>query len=162
MDDDVLVALDPNCRPTTIHDPAAFRGRLARLLARTDVVKVSEEDLAWLDPGTEPVAAARALIGHADAVALVTLGGDGALVVTAEERIEVPAPRVDVVDTIGAGDAFMGGFLAEWSRQGLARADLADLDAVATAARFAARVAAITCTRAGADPPRRDALDPVA
>jgi fructokinase len=152
--DETLVALDPNCRPTMLPDPAAFRGRLARLLTRTDVVKASEEDLAWIDPGTDPVTAARRLLSHDDAVALVTLGGDGALAVTAKEAVEVRAPKVEVVDTIGAGDAFMGAFLAHWRGRGLGRSDLHLLDELEQAATFACRVAAITCSRAGADPPR--------
>jgi fructokinase len=151
---ETLVALDPNCRPTVIDDPAAFRGRLQRLLARTDVVKASEEDLAWLDPGTAPADAARALLAREGAVALVTLGGEGALVVTADGAVEVSAPPVQVVDTIGAGDAFMGAYLATWRRRNLRRADLRRMDEVAEAATFACRVAAITCSRAGADPPR--------
>jgi len=154
MGDDTLVALDPNCRPTMIDDPAAFRGRLARLLARTDVVKASEEDLAWIDPGTDPITAARSLLARDDAIALVTLGGDGALAITAEETLEVGAPKVDVVDTIGAGDAFMGAFLARWRARGLGRSDLQRLAEVERAVTFACRVAAITCSRAGADPPR--------
>jgi fructokinase len=154
MDQDTLVALDPNCRPTTIEDPAAYRGRLARLLERTDVMKASEEDLAWLDPGAKPVAAARGLLVGDHAVALVTIGGEGALVVTAGDVLEIEAPRVEVVDTIGAGDAFMGSFLARWHERGLGRDDLGRLGHVAEAAAFACRVAAITCSRAGADPPR--------
>jgi fructokinase len=154
--EDALVALDPNCRPTTIEDPTAYRGRLGRLARRTDVLKVSDDDLAWLDPGREPVDAARALLPGEGAVALVTLGGRGALAVTTGDVAEVAAPAVEVVDTIGAGDAFMGGFLAEWLRRGLGRKDLGRLDQVAEAAAFACRVAAITCSRAGADPPRRD------
>jgi fructokinase len=153
-----VVALDPNCRPSAIADPAAYRGRLTRLLRRTDVVKVSEEDLAWLDPGAEPMEAARRLLAGEAAVALVTRGGEGALVVTAGAVREVAAPRVAVVDTIGAGDAFMGAFLARWRERGLPRSGLADLDALEEAAAFACRVAAITCSRAGADPPRRDEL----
>jgi fructokinase len=169
MGEETLVALDPNCRPTTIADPAAYRGRLGRLLGRTDVLKASDADLAWLDPGTEPVDAARALLtadgersGDAAAarggIALVTLGGDGALVVTPEEVVAVPAPVVDVVDTIGAGDAFMGGFLAYWHGHGLGRADLGRLDELERAAGFACRVAALTCARSGADPPRAEEL----
>jgi fructokinase len=152
--EDTLVALDPNCRPTMIDDAAAFRGRLARLLARTDVFKASEDDLAWIDPGSDPVTAARGLLARDGAVALVTLGGEGALAVTAAETIPVRAPRVDVVDTIGAGDAFMGAFLARWRARGLGRSDLWRLDELEQAAAFACRVAAITCSRAGADPPR--------
>jgi fructokinase len=156
--DRTLVALDPNCRPAAIADPAAYRGRLARLLERADVIKVSEEDLAWLAPGAEPTAAARDLLAGELAIALVTLGGDGALVVTAADVVDVRAPRVEVADTIGAGDAFMGSFLARWRARGLGRRDLARLDAVAEAAAFACRVAALTCARAGADPPRLDEL----
>lgn len=155
---DVLVACDPNCRPDAIPDAAAYRLRLRRVLARADVVKLSEEDLAWLDPGVAPVAAARALLGHDAAVALVTLGGDGAVVVTSSGEAPVAAPRVELVDTIGAGDAFMGAFLARWQERGHGRAALAGLGDVAEAATFACRVAAITCTRAGADPPRRAEL----
>jgi fructokinase len=153
MGDDVLVALDPNVRPTTLQDPAAFRGRLSRLLARTDVVKASEEDLAWIDPGADSIAAARGLLAHDGAIALVTLGADGALAVTTDETIAVAAPKVDVVDTIGAGDAFMGAFLARWRARGLGRFDLKRLDEVEQAAAFACRAAAITCSRAGAEPP---------
>jgi fructokinase len=154
MATDTLIALDPNCRPSMIDDPAGFRGRLERLLARTDVMKASVEDLAWIDPGNDPIPAARALLAQPHAVALVTLGGAGALAVTAQDAIEVPSPAVDVVDTIGAGDAFMGAFLAHWRAAGLGRTDLGRLDAVERAATFACRVAALTCARAGADPPR--------
>jgi fructokinase len=158
MPDSTLVALDPNCRPATIDDPAAYRGRLGRLLERADLVKASEEDLAWLSPGVEPVRAARELLAVASSIALVTLGPRGALVVTEETVLEVGAPAVEVVDTIGAGDAFMGSFLAHWHERGFGRSDLARLDDVAEAAAFACRVAAITCSRAGADPPRASEL----
>ena len=153
LDDETLVALDPNCRPATIVDPAAYRSRLARLLSRADVIKVSEEDLAWLAPGMEPVGAARGLLVGADAIALVTLGGAGACVVTRRDAIEVSAPAVRVVDTIGAGDAFMGAFLARWRASGLGRHGLAHLDEVRDAVSFACRVAALTCARRGANTP---------
>jgi fructokinase len=158
LDRDTLIALDPNSRPATIRDPAAYRGRLDRLLRRTDVVKASDDDLAWLCPGASPVDAARALLTHNAAVALVTLGGRGALAVTPEDLVEVDAPQVEVVDTIGAGDAFMGAFLAHWHSRALGRDDLTRPGEVADAARFACQVAAITCSRAGADPPRRSEL----
>jgi fructokinase len=148
-----LVALDPNCRPATITSSGSYRSRLGRLLARTDVLKVSADDLAWLDPGADLVAAARSLLGGDQAVALVTVGSAGVLVVTRDALAEVPAPVVEVVDTIGAGDAFMGSFLARWREQGHGREALRDLDAVGDAAAFACEVAALTCTRAGADPP---------
>src|SRR4051794_41118206 len=106
-----LVAVDPNVRPWVIGDPDGYRRRLRRVMTRSDVVKVSEEDLAWLDPQRTPAAAARALLDVGPRVVLLTRGGDGAVTVTAGGDVPVPAPPVKVVDTIGAGDAFGGGFL---------------------------------------------------
>jgi fructokinase len=83
----------------------------------------------------------------------VTDGADGAVVVTAAAAEHVTAPRVAVVDTIGAGDAFSGGFLAWWRMNGRTRDDLADADALRAATEFACLVAARTCERAGASPP---------
>ena len=85
---------------------------------------------------------------------LLTRGERGACVVTAEGDTEVAAPRVEVVDTIGAGDAFGGGFLAWWRRAGLGATDLTRGDQVIEATRFACLVAARTCGRPGASPPR--------
>jgi fructokinase len=154
-----LVMVDPNCRPAVIADPAGYRARLTRVLAFADVVKVSEEDLAWLAPGVPAADAARALLGQGPAVVLLTLGGDGALVLSGDGEERVAAPPVEVVDTIGAGDAFSGGWLAYWAEHGLGRAELADSGAVVAATRFACHVAALTCARAGASPPRRAELE---
>jgi fructokinase len=153
-----LVAVDPNVRPGVISDPAAYRARLARIVARSDVVKVSEDDLAWLAPEQGGLEAARAMLGAGPAAVLLTRGSAGAVALTAAGDVDVPAPRVEVVDTIGAGDAFGGGFLAWWRERGLGRDDLDDTALVAEAAGFAALVAARTCARAGASPPRRDEL----
>jgi fructokinase len=148
-----LVAVDPNVRPWVIGDADGYRRRLRRVLALSDIVKVSEEDLAWLDPQRTPAAAARALLELGPKVVLLTRGADGALAVTPDGDTPVPAPKVSVVDTIGAGDAFGGGFLAWWRSQGLQRDELADADLVVEATRFAALVAARTCERPGASPP---------
>jgi fructokinase len=153
-----LVAVDPNCRPTTINDPDAYRERLGRILANADLVKVSEEDLAWLDPGRDPVEAARALLGGGASAAVLTRGGEGAVAITADTDVAVAAPPVTVVDTIGAGDAFGGGFLAWWRRAGLGRAELRDISRVVEATQFACLVAARTVERAGASPPRLSEL----
>jgi fructokinase len=153
-----LVAVDPNCRPDVIRDPAAYRRRLGRILARSHLLKVSEEDVAWLYPGRDPVDATRALMADGPSVAVLTRGGDGAVVVSADRAEAVAAPAIEVVDTIGAGDAFAGGFLSWWHEQGLAREALADVDTVVAATRFACVVAARTCERAGASPPRRAEL----
>ena len=150
-----LVMIDPNCRPAVIADATGYRARLARVLARADVVKVSDDDLAWLAPGVPAPDAARALLGQGPAVVLLTCGADGALALTAAGEEAVAAPPVEVVDTIGAGDAFSGGWLAWWSERGLGRAELADAASVAEATRFACLVAARTCERAGASPPSR-------
>jgi fructokinase len=153
-----LVAIDPNVRPWVIGDADGYRRRLRRVLALSDVVKVSEEDLAWLDPERAPAPAARALLELGPKVVLLTRGADGALAVTPDGDTPVPAPKVAVVDTIGAGDAFGGGFLAWWRSQGLHRDELADTELVVEATRFAALVAARTCERPGASPPFLDEL----
>lgn len=149
-----LIAVDPNVRPAAIPDPDAYRTRLDRIFTRSDVVKISEDDLAWLAPDTPDAAAARALLDRGPAAVLLTRGARGAVVVAHDGDVHVPAPPVDIVDTIGAGDAFGGAFLAWWSSRALTRADLADTDQVVQGARFAALVAAITCGRPGASPPR--------
>ena len=152
---DVLVMVDPNCRPSATRDPAAYRARTSRVLARADVVKVSTDDLAFLVPATGAAEATREILGHGPRVVLVTDGGRSVRVATAAGSIDLPTPKVDVVDTVGAGDAFGGGFLAEWIARGHGRWTLADHEALEQAARFAIRVAALTVQRPGADPPTR-------
>jgi fructokinase len=154
-----LVAVDPNIRPWVIGDGESYRRRLRRVLGQSDVVKVSEEDLAWLEPQRTPTEAARSLLDLGPQVVLLTRGGAGATAVTADGEIPVAAPAVTVVDTIGAGDAFGGGFLAWWRSQGLGRAELADTDLVVEATRFATLVAARNCARPGASPPFLHELD---
>jgi fructokinase len=143
-----LVMVDPNCRPTFIPDRGTYRRSLAATLQYVHVVKASVE------ADRSVAEAARALLEDGPRVALVTLGGDGALVITADAELRVPAPAARVVDTIGAGDAFGGGFLAWWRVRGLDRDALADTDLVREATRFACVVAARTCERPGAQPPR--------
>ena len=151
---EALVMVDLNIRPLAMPDPDGYRARIDRLLPRMDVVKASDDDLAWLDPDRSDVEAARALLESGPEVVLLTRGGAGVTVVTADGETEVPALRVEVVDTIGAGDAFGGGFLAWWRRSGLGIGDLARGDEVLEATRFACVVAGRTVERAGASPPR--------
>jgi len=151
---DALVMVDLNIRPLAVPDPEAYRARIDRLLPRTDVVKASDDDLAWLGPDRDALDVARDLLSAGSAVVLLTRGGDGVTVVTADGATDVPAEKVDVVDTIGAGDAFGGGFLAWWRRAELGAGDLGDLDSVLEATRFACVVAGRTVERAGASPPR--------
>jgi fructokinase len=150
---DALVMLDPNCRPGAIADRAAYLGRIGRIAARADVVKASVEDLAYLYPGSSPAEAAELLLAAGPALVLVTDGPRPARAFLPEAVLAVDVPAVDVVDTIGAGDAFGGGFLAWWSSNGLTRSDLKRPPLVRTAVQVAAAAAAATCARPGADPP---------
>lgn len=149
----VLVMLDPNCRPSATRDAAAFRARIEWIARRADIVKVSEDDLRFLAPDDPPDATIHRLLALGVSVVLRTDGGRSVEVQTAEERISVPVPPVDVVDTVGAGDAFGGGFLAAWLAAGRGRADLRSIEPVVEAVTFAIRVAGATCARPGADPP---------
>lgn len=155
-----LVMVDLNCRPAAIADRDAYRSSLAFTLGRTDVVKASVEDLAWLYPRQAPLDAARDLLEHGLGVVLVTDAARGATALLDGRELRVPAPQVSVADTIGAGDAFGGGLLAWWSRRGLTRTDLADPAAIEEAVRFACLVAARTCERPGAFPPTLAELGP--
>lgn len=167
-----FVAVDPNVRPAAIPDEAAYRGRLDRVLAVADLVKVSDADLAWLEPDAAPVEAAAALQQRAPhALVVVTEGADGAFALDAAgAAVRVPAPSVAVVDTVGAGDSFLGGllaFLAERdalvARSGRSGPSVAGPSVAGPVLRealaFAASVAARTCARAGAEPPWRAELD---
>ena len=150
---DTLVMIDPNCRPGAIADRPAYLARLARILRRTDVVKVSVEDLAYLSPGVPTRAATVALLEQGPALVLVTDGPRTARAFLPGRKIAVDVPEVKVVDTIGAGDAFGGAFLAWWSAQELTRSDLRRPGPVREALQAAVEVAALTCTRPGAEPP---------
>jgi fructokinase len=148
-----LVMIDPNCRPGAVPDGQAYRARLSRILQRADAVKVSAEDLAYLAPGLPAPAAAAGLLRQGPALVLVTDGPRTARGVLPGHEVSVDVPVVKVVDTIGAGDAFGGAFLAWWSGNGLTRSDLSDPGLVRQALEAAVEVSALTCTRVGADPP---------
>jgi fructokinase len=148
-----LVMLDPNCRPSATQDPAAFRARIERVARRADVVKVSEDDLRFLAPDDPPDSMIDRLLELGVRVVLRTHGSDDVEIRTRSGRATVAVPEVQVVDTVGAGDAFGGGFLASWTGAGRGRDDLANLDLICDSVRLAVRVAALSCARPGADPP---------
>jgi fructokinase len=119
-----LVMIDPNCRPGAIADKLAYQARLSRLLRRADVVKVSVEDLAYLYPGATVRSAAATVLGQGARLVLVTDGPRPARAFLPGQELTVNVPAVPVVDTIGAGDAFGGAFLAWWSGNELTKPDL--------------------------------------
>jgi len=153
--DDIVVMVDPNCRPSATPDPVALRARVQRLAVRADVIKVSHDDLAFLYPATDADAAsaARALLALGPSAVLATDGGRAVHIIVRGGATELPVPRVEVVDTVGAGDAFGGAFLSSWIERGLGRGELADTDRLRPSVEFAIRVASETCRRAGAEPP---------
>ncbi|MFZ4719395.1 MAG: PfkB family carbohydrate kinase [Ilumatobacteraceae bacterium] len=155
--DDVLVLLDPNCRPRVTPDRDAYLARLRRMAARADVVKVSTDDLDFI-AGDDHASAIAALLAGGTRVVLHTDGGDGVHVHTDAGVDHVPVPKVTVADTIGAGDSFGGAFAAWWFQAGLGRAELGDATMLRAATEAAVQVAAVNVTRVGAQPPWRDEL----
>ena len=158
ISDDILVLIDPNCRPRVTSDRVGYSARLQRMVRRADVVKVSTDDLDFIAPGDHS-AGIRDLLGSGASLVLHTDGGRSVEVHwPVGDRVIVPVPAVEVVDTIGAGDAFGGAFAAWWDQAGLGRHDLGNREAVRAAVGAAVEVAAVNCSRAGAQPPHRDEL----
>lgn len=150
-----LVALDPNIRPAVIDDPDAYRQRFATWMDAVDLVKLSDEDAAWLSAGPSGTTPADWLERGVAAV-VVTAGAAGISVVTSAFDITAAAHPVEVVDTIGAGDSVLGALLWRLDRIGaLTRASVAELtaDDWRSIADHAGQVAAVTISRPGADPP---------
>jgi fructokinase len=154
-----VLVLDPNVRPSQIAGPEAYRARFARWLGSADLLKLSDEDLAYLAPGRTPADAAAAWLGSGPRVVVVTEGAAGATLYAPGRRpLHVPAFQVALSDTIGAGDTFTAGLLAGLLERGVERAGaLAELgdEEWGAVLRFAAAAAALDCTRPGCDPPRR-------
>jgi fructokinase len=152
-----LVSLDPNVRPSITPDRDAVLAALRLLFAEADVVKLSDEDAAWLWPGRSVDAVLDGLLADGVALASVTLGGAGCAIASQVARARYTAPAVDVADTIGAGDSFMAGLLAGVLEAGRTPRD-ADEDELGRLASLALACAAVTVGRPGADPPTRAEL----
>jgi fructokinase len=152
-----VTMVDPNIRPGFIAGKEAdYRARIGRMLARADIVKLSDEDLHWLEGPGDLTVLARGIVAQGPKVVFITEGAAGARAVTATQDRFVAAQAVEVVDTVGAGDTFNAGVLAALHQAGaLTKAGVAGLsDAVLDAAlTLGTRAAAVTVSRAGANPP---------
>jgi fructokinase len=163
----VTVSYDPNVRPALMGEAATARPSVERLVGLSDVVKVSDEDLRWLYPDRPDEEVAKVWLASGPALVVVTRGGAGVYAVSRGVELRRPAIRIDLVDTVGAGDSFTSGLLDGLRRAdliGAARRDaLAAIDeaTLADVVDDAAQIAAITCSRPGADPPTRAQLDGV-
>lgn len=148
-----LTALDPNIRAALIADPGAYRERFASWLPDVRLLKLSDDDAAWLADGADPDEAAKGWLESGVDAVVLTRGGDGIVVHTAAGSVSVPSAPATLVDTIGAGDTVQGALLA-WLHQRDVRAltELAPAD-WREALGFAAKAAAITVSRSGAEPP---------
>ncbi|MGA5064143.1 carbohydrate kinase family protein [Streptomyces exfoliatus] len=157
--DRATVSYDPNVRPELMGDHTDAVRRVERCVALSDLVKASDEDLAWLYPGESPHTVATRWLALGPAVVLVTRGAAGSLALTRRETVTADAPPVSVVDTVGAGDSFMSAVLDTLAGQG--REALGGLGAASLAGllRRAGAAAAVTVSRAGAQPPDRAELD---
>ncbi len=156
-----LISADPNVRLTVEPDPLVWRQCWEWLTTTAHVLKLSVEDLAVLCPGKTPLQASEAVLSRGVRLFVVTRGQAGAEAWTPWEHASVPVSPVHIVDTVGAGDTFQAGLL-DWllTRQACTPAALASLPRadLEGALRWAAKVAAVTCSRRGADPPRRSEL----
>lgn len=151
-----IISLDPNIRPGFVTDEKAYRSRLERMIAISDIIKISTEDLEWLHPGLSFDEVARSWLHGGAALVVETAGELGARALTQSFETNAAGQQVDVVDTIGAGDAFDAGLLAglqgcnRLKKKKLALITRNELD---NALEYANRIAARTVQRQGADPP---------
>ena len=147
------VSFDPNIRPLLMHDQPRAVAMVEQMVALATVVKASEEDLAWLYPGQAPADVLPAWRALGPEVVVVTEGGKGARALgSSGQLISVPAQRVRVVDTVGAGDAFMAGLINALCERDVHAVAAAD-DTLREVVGEAMLVAALTVTRSGANPP---------
>ncbi|MFE9023585.1 carbohydrate kinase [Streptomyces sp. NPDC007808] len=148
------ISIDPNVRPLLVH-PEVYRARLAHWCGLADVLRLSEDDLGFLLPGTHPEQACDTWHAAGARLVVITRGADGALASLDGERVRVPAVSTPVVDTVGAGDSFTAGLLHHLGTHRLLGGRLTDvrLGDVEAACRFATTVAALTCSVAGPNPP---------
>lgn len=151
-----VTMIDPNIRASFIADETAYRARIGRMMALADIVKLSDEDLHWLFGRGDTVRLAREVLAMGARLVCVTEGASGARGITARDEVFVASQKVEVADTVGAGDTFNAGVLAELDRaKALTKPRIAALDAdtLRAALSLGCRAAAVTVSRAGANPP---------
>jgi fructokinase len=153
-----VMMLDPNIRPNFIRDKPKHLQRIRAMLAMADIVKLSDEDLDWFGEAGSPEEVVRGWLDLGPGLVVVTRGSEGATGYTRNHAVTVVPEKVEVVDTVGAGDTFNAGILASLHEQGLlTKAAIGNLpeDAIRKALELGARAAAVTVSRAGANPPWR-------
>ena len=161
----VLISYDPNVRPGLLLDPDRARPLIEPRVASAHLVKASSEDLDWLYPGRDQAEIAAEWLALGARLVVITRGGDGPIAYrVGTEPISLPALRVEVADTVGAGDAFTSGLLDGLLRAGVRSpsefdAVNADTDRLSAILREASVVAGLTVARAGANPPTRSELE---
>jgi len=156
-----LISFDPNVRPNHVKDKQSYLKRVEHWLRLSDLIKLSVYDLDYLYPGSTPDEMAERTLNLGPRLIVVTFGEIGAVAYTASAKIEVKGKTVEVVDTVGAGDAFTAGLLGWLYEHDYLRTDRLGViseSELRTALEWATCIASITCTRIGADPPHRAEL----
>ncbi len=154
----IFTAIDPNIRAAFIHDRNAYLTRLEAMFKQADLIKLSDEDIGWITPDTPVLDAAQAMFARSNAALLVlTLGKNGAVAISANGQISVPAfPVPDLKDTVGAGDTFMATLLAQIDSHGLLEKTALQRASPVLLKKIlyiATKAAAINCGRIGCNPP---------
>lgn len=155
------IMIDPNIRPGFIRDEAVYRSRIESMIDMADIVKLSDEDLHWLEGDGDLEALSRAMIDRGPALVCITEGAKGVTGYTADGSVFVASEEVEVADTVGAGDTFNAGLLASLHTAGVLTKDgLRSLDdaTLQNALSLGSRAAAVTVSRAGANPPWKSEL----
>ena len=156
------IVLDPNVRPAVFGDQVSYRARFERLAGLADVVKLSDDDAAWIYPGLERADILEHVLSLGPRLVAITMGTDGAVAVSREGRARVPAVSITVVDTVGAGDVFGAALLAALVERDAIEPGAArplDDSLLEEAVEYAVTAAAITCTKRGAVPPSRAEIE---
>jgi fructokinase len=151
-----VICFDPNIRPTVIKSRRPYLARVARLASMCDIVKISDEDVKWITGKSDFAGAAKKWLKAGTKLVVITKGGEGVEAFSAALHIRQSSITVNVVDTVGAGDTFTAGLLVSLRKAGkLTKKGIASLDGetLKSCLAFAAKAAAITCSRPGADPP---------